>query len=256
MPTIKQLQQDFAKGVLNKNDITLIQQIRRNAITPEFRFNIYRTTILQNLRNALEITFPAIWQLVGKDCADNLALAFAQEKTNLPNTNCLDDWGAKFPIFLSNFQPIAHLVYLKDMAEIEWLKHLSYCAADDKVLDSRKLKKLEQSIEKLHVVFNSSVFLYTSSYHLKNIFDLLNNPDASEKIDLLQKQSYAVIVRQQGNVQIHWIAADLFAFLNQLKEGHTLLQAYENTLHTYPQFELVPALQFILNHQLICRIID
>ncbi|HAT8145946.1 TPA: DUF2063 domain-containing protein, partial [Legionella pneumophila] len=89
MPTIKQIQESFLKTVLNQQDTAIFEYFCPNEITNEFRFDIYRNTILQNLRHSLEITFPAIWKLVGKECADGLALHFAQDKNNLPTTNCL-----------------------------------------------------------------------------------------------------------------------------------------------------------------------
>ena len=135
MSTIKKIQEYFCEGVLDYKNTDILQHICRNKITPEFRISIYRNTILQNLRHALEITFPAIWKLVGQECADSLAYLFVQDKINLPVSNCLDDWGKKFPKFLQNMKPISHLVYLKDIAQVEWLKHLSYCAKDYQPFD-------------------------------------------------------------------------------------------------------------------------
>lgn len=98
MSMMKQIQNDFAKAIFNPNEIEFMKNIRESTIAPEFRLNIYRNNILQNLYRALEITFPAVWKLVGKECANNLAAIFV-EKKNLPLTNCLDDWGANFPRF-------------------------------------------------------------------------------------------------------------------------------------------------------------
>ncbi|HAT8173706.1 TPA: DUF2063 domain-containing protein, partial [Legionella pneumophila] len=210
MPTIKQIQESFLKTVLNQQDTAIFEYFCPNEITNEFRFDIYRNTILQNLRHSLEITFPAIWKLVGKECADGLALHFAQDKNNLPTTNCLDDWGEKFPQFLKNNPTVSHLLYLKDIAEIEWLKHLSYCSRDYPVFDPRILQNhLNERVEKLTLLFNPSVFLYSSPYYLKNIFDLIENPQETDSIDFQQIPSYTVISRQNDQIITHWITQDL-----------------------------------------------
>ncbi|WP_232220652.1 MNIO family bufferin maturase [Legionella tunisiensis] len=184
MSTIKQIQQDFHESVLDRKSTTMINQIRHNQITPEFRFSVYRNTILQNLRHALELTFPAIWQLVGKECADSLAWAFVQDKSNLPVTNCLDDWGEKFPQFLQTIKPIAHLSYLKDIAQLEWLRHLSLYAANYRALSPIKLQQYLDNylLEDLRLILNPTVFLYTSPYSLKSIFDLIDATIEKEKL--------------------------------------------------------------------------
>ncbi|HAU2525121.1 TPA: DUF2063 domain-containing protein [Legionella pneumophila] len=252
MPRMKQIQEFFLNTVLNQQDTAIFKYFCPNEITNEFRFDIYRNTILQNLRHSLEMTFPAIWKLVGKGCADGLALHFIQDKNNLPTTNCLDDCGEKFPLFLKNNPTVSHLLYLKNIAEIEWLKHLSYCSRDCLVFDPQKLQKhLNDRVEKLILLFNPSVFLYSSSYYLKNIFDLIENPTETGSIDFQQIPSYAVISRQKNQTVIHWITHDLFHFLCHIKAGASLGFAYENTLENNPDFDLLTALQFLLRNELL-----
>lgn len=252
--SLKQIQQDFHEAVLNRKNTVIAKQIRPNQITPEFRFSVYRNTILQNLRNALELTFPAIWKLVGKECADSLAFAFIQDESNLPITNCLDDWGKKFPEFLQSVKPIAHLFYLKDIAELEWLKHLSYGAADYRALSPVRLQKyLVTHIEELYLIFNPTVLFYSSPYSLKNIFDLIENPVGKDKIDLQLAPCYAVITRQYNQVMIHWVSQAMFDFFNYLKKRFTFMQSCEYILKTNPDFDLVAALEFMLKNELLWK---
>lgn len=251
-PTIQQIQEAFLKSVFNKQDVAIWEQFCQSEIAPEFRFSVYRNTILQNLRNSLEVTFPSTWKLVGKVCADSLALAFVQDHSNLPTTNCLDDWGEKFPAFLQNNEAVKHLLYLKDIAEIEWLRHLSYCSQDYLALDSRILQKhLNNSVGKLCLIFNPSVFLYSSPYYLKNIFELIENPVEIDFINFQHLPSYVVIVRQKNQVLTHWITKDMFTFLSYLKDKVTLEQSYENTLENNPNFDLFSGLQFLLKNELL-----
>ena len=256
MSTIKKIQEYFCKSVLDHKNIDIIQQICKNKITPEFRLNIYRNTILQNLRRALEMTFPAIWKLVGQECADSLAYVFAQDKMNLPVSNCLDDWGKNFPIFLQNMEPVSHLVYLKDIAQLEWLKHLSYCAKDYQPLDPETVQKtLDNRVEKLRVLFNPTVFLYSSPYFLKDILDFIEQPNEKDTIDLKQAPCYAVITRYYNHVVTHWVSEEMFDFFNYIKKRFTLIQSYESMLKANPDFDLVSALQFMLKNDLLSKCI-
>lgn len=249
---INKIQNDFCASILNQKNTAILEHICHNSILPEFRLNVYRNTILQNLRRALELTFPAIWTLVGKECADNLALTFIQKKTNLPTSHCLDDWGKQFPKFLRNTKPIAHLVYLQAIAQLDWLKHLSYCAADYRPLDPIILQNtLDNHLEKLRLRFNPSVFLYSSFYCLKDIFDLIDNPNKNKKIQLQLVSSYAVIARQNHHVRTHWVSKEIFEFFNQIKKRCTLMQSYEYMLNINPDFDLTAVLQFISKNALL-----
>lgn len=244
---LKQIQQDFKISILDRSNDAIVQHIRLNNIAPEFRLGIYRNTVVHNLCRALELTFPIIWKLVGKECADNLARAFIHAQENLPITNCLDDWGAGFPEFLKNFQPIAHLSYLKDVAQVEWLKHLSYCAADYKPLNPDELKKYwDNQLDHLQIILNPTLFLYSAPYSLSEIFELMENSDTGKQLDLKSKASYALICRPENQVNIFWVNEDLYRFLENIQQQKLLLTAFENTVITFPEFDLLAALQFIL----------
>src|SRR5262245_42793719 len=67
------------------------------------RFNIYRQTVFESLRHALEITYPGMWQLLGKTCADNIARYYCSQIEQLPKSGCLDDWGETFPTIFELF---------------------------------------------------------------------------------------------------------------------------------------------------------
>ncbi|WP_454783231.1 HvfC/BufC N-terminal domain-containing protein [Legionella sp. WA2022007384] len=251
--TIKQIQNDFTHAVFHQNNNELMKHICQNQINPEFRFSIYRNNIMQNLCRALEITYPSIWKLIGKECANQIASMFCQKEMNLPTTNCLDDWGTNFPGFLQEINSIQHLVYLKDIAQLEWLKHKSYRALEFKILNPVKLqKKLEHSGE-VRLVFNPSVYLFSSLYSLKEIIEFIEHSDDNKVIDLQHIPSYAVIARQNCQVVTHWISKDLFHWLVCLQNRTHLMQSYEYICKINPDFDLVAGLQFMLKNHLLWK---
>ena len=254
MSKIKQIQEYFYEGVLNNDNISIVDDLCINKITPEFRMNIHRNNILENLRYALELTFPAIWKLVGQECADNLAYIFVKDKRNLPVSHCLDDWGGKFPKFLKQVKQLSHLFYLEDIAQVEWLKHLSYCGKDYQPLDPIIFQKISaKHLEKLRLQFNPTLFLHCSSYFLKDIFDLVEHPGEKDIIDLKCVPCYAIINRDHKNVVIYWISGEMFDFIKCIKKGFTLIQSYEYLIKTTPDFDLVATLQFMLKNNLLWK---
>ncbi|WP_182393174.1 DNA-binding domain-containing protein [Legionella sp. PC997] len=250
--TIKQIQEDFTQAVYYQNDNELIEHISKNQLDPEFRLSIYRNNIMLNLCRALEITYPFIWKLIGEECAHQIARMFCQKEMNLPVTNCLDDWGANFPGFLQEINSIQHLVYLKDIAELEWLIHKSYRALDFKSLKPGKLQKKLEGSGDLRLVFNPSVHLFSSLYSLKEIIEFIEWPDG-KKIDLRHIPSYAVIARQKSQVMTHWISKDLFDWLACLKNRTPLMHAYDHITTFNPDFDLVAGLEFILKNRLLWK---
>ncbi|WP_058516073.1 DNA-binding domain-containing protein [Legionella santicrucis] len=231
-----------------------MKNIRESAIAPEFRLNIYRNNIFQNLYRALEITFPAVWKLVGKECADNLAAIFCREEKNLPITNCLDDWGASFPRFLHCFEPIQHLIYLSDIAELEWLKHMSYRASNFSLINPLKWPKKLAFSKEIYLIFNPSVYLFSSPYSLKEIVNLIEMPDEKQNINLQPVACYAVISRQYHRVTVHWISQDMFRFFISLQNRLSLIHAYETVYEINPDFDVHAALQFIRKNHLMWKI--
>ncbi|ARB91112.2 DUF2063 domain-containing protein [Legionella longbeachae] len=254
MSTMKQIQDDFATTIFNPNEIEFMKNICESTIAPGFRLNIYRNNIFQTLYHALEITFPAVWKLVGKECADNLAAIFCREEENMPKTNCLDDWGADFPRFLQNVEPIRHLIYLPDIAEVEWLKHMSYRAPNFRVIHPLKWSKKLEFPEKIYLIFNPSVYLFSSPYSLKEIMDLIERPEEKQNIHLRSVECYIVISRQYQRVTIHWISQDMFRFFISLQNGFSLTHAYEAVYEANPDFNLPGALQFIKENHLLWKI--
>src|ERR1700683_4968067 len=92
------------------------------------RLAIYRNTAFATLVNALRLSFPAVQRLVGADFFEAAAQQFI--RASLPTSAYLNDYGADFPGFLSHFAPAAGLVYLGDVARLEWAVNRALHAGD------------------------------------------------------------------------------------------------------------------------------
>ena len=252
--SIQQIQHDFISGVFNQDYDCISKHIRQSNIDAKFRLKIYRNNIFQCLRHALEMTFPNVWKLVGKECADTIAYRFCQNLNNLPLTPCLDDWGNRFPAFLQKIEPIHRLVYLKDIAELEWLQHKSNLAANFKALTPSRLQRFSHHLETLRFKFNPSVHLFSSGYLLKEIINFIDQPDDKIKINLQRQPCYAVIARKSNHVFIQWISRDQFHFFSTIKNGFTLIQSYEAICSKNSDFDLNLALQLMFKFELLWKL--
>lgn len=214
------------------------------------RFAIYRHTIQENLRHALELTFPGIWVLLGCDCANGAAYLFIKQAENFPTTGCLDDWGEGFPAFLATIEELKSLPYLSDFAKFEWLNHVAYGAKDETVLKAKDLQKITEDTV---FIFHPSVCFFASSYPIHHIQDLIKNPDQSE-ISLDTGGCQAIILRVDYCVTICWLAKPDWQFLFSLSQGYHLEKAYEEIMATYSDFDLVKNLHFMMKNEIIHQI--
>lgn len=104
------------------------------------RMDIYRNNVRLNRIAALVDAFANVVQLVGPDYFSALARAYV-DCTPAHSANLHDD-GAGLPAFIRAFAPAADLPYLGDVADVDWLLHRAYFAADAHALDASKLAEL------------------------------------------------------------------------------------------------------------------
>ncbi len=250
MVSLKLLQKNFQQYIYDENQ-DILAHIRKSTVTSEEKLQIYRNNIFETLRIALKNTFPGIWQLLGEECANGVAYNFIKNSSNAPVNGNLENWGDGLPKFLAGFHATKHLIYLQDYAQLEWVRHLSYCASNVMPINAQKLNSIiPDKIKTAKIYFQPSMFLMESIYPLELIEDLLKNPKAKE-FTLGNKKIYPLIYRKNYTVITHWCDQTLWQFLSSLKNGYSLWHAYEEL----PGLDLGKTLSFMLEKHLIYEII-
>jgi len=255
-PNLRALQEHFFKSITSGNAAQVLPFIKPSHITEDARFKVYKNTSSENLYNALKITFPGIWQLIGEECARGVAQAFTVDIKNLPTSGSIDDWGRDFPKFLSTLPELSDLKYLEDYASFEWLQHLSFCAMDAEIFDAAELQKIpEDLIEQVTFSFHPSVFFLRSEYPIDQIYELLENPASSiSKINLNDGPSYTILNRNDNHTNMLWVKQDYFNFASLLSKGSNLGEAIGSMQALNPEFDFAQSLGFILNKRLVSSI--
>lgn len=128
MPTLRDIQRDLARSLLCGGDDVALAHVAGDVVDAAKRLNIYRNNIAISLVGALRLAFPAVDKLVGPDFFASAAQAFIARYP--PRTACLDDYGGEFPGFLAAFPAAAALVYLSDVARLEWTVNMALHAPD------------------------------------------------------------------------------------------------------------------------------
>ena len=220
MQQLENIQESFFASVFNASKS--VDFVASNY--PEKRMDIYRNNIIENLRNALALTFPKSWKLLGDNCANSVAYNFIKAR-HLPNTGVFDEWGGDFSFFLSYIDELKSVPYISDFARYEWLSHQAYLSAVSAHVDASEFSKFsEEEIENLKIKFLPSIFLYESKYPIDQINEVTSNPDAPA-IDLEKRGSYAIIYRPYLEVITLWISHEEYVFFNALSCGMSLSEA-------------------------------
>jgi Putative DNA-binding domain len=129
MPTLREVQAGFARGILDPAETGAIASAVIGAgIAPERRLGVYRNNVLVSLRGVLEGSFPATRARLGGPRFAALAERFIRAEP--PSRPQLSGYGAVFPEFLERSAEHAQLPWLADVARLEWAREEAYYAAD------------------------------------------------------------------------------------------------------------------------------
>lgn len=215
------------------------------------RLQIYRNTIFSNYQQALALTYPGIWNLLGEDCANQVALAYCSSRERLPQSGCLDDWGKDFPRFLGEIEALHHLPYLQSYAEYEWLKQEVLQAPAAPIFHPNELIALNpEEQENSAWAFLPYVRLFQSPYPIHQIENFLENPNA-ESLNLSAEPSFAMITRTPTETITLWVTNTVGQFISAMHEGKTIGTAHETTLAIDPHHDLSETLRLLFSYPLL-----
>lgn len=200
-------QDDFADAVFSRDPDATIPGLT-GPLSAEVATAVYRNNVLEGFRETLQSIYGAIFQLIGEDCFRQTAYAYARESPS--HQGDLNRYGSTFPEFLGHYPATHGLLYLPDMARLEWASHEAYQAAD-----------LPASTG-LH----PSVRLVESDYPLLALWNLCQNPDGTEVLDLDALGGDRVLVaRPQEEVLMRSVSSGEATWYRALLDKNTLDEA-------------------------------
>ena len=121
-------QHAFARALRDRNDGAIAPLLTTDAATSARRLGIYRANSIVGATKALIATYPVIAEVVGSEFFDALARAYWSRVPSRGGD--LGDYGDSFANFLSDFERVADMPWLADLARLEWAVHRASLAAD------------------------------------------------------------------------------------------------------------------------------
>jgi hypothetical protein len=243
MPALHSDLPDFARAIVLGLDLSPNTQ----AFCPEYpvatALAVYRNNYFGNLHDTLAYAYPVIEQLVGKEFFRLLARQFIETHPSADGN--LHHYGAQMAGFIATFEPAQSLVYLSDVAALEWACHCAYFAEDDATLDIRSLSKVPAGrYADLVLRTHPACHVVCSRYPITAIWQA-HQPGANRDfhINLENGPSNALVSRQHKTVIVREMKEAEATWLQSIRSGVSVGNATAAALERDPDFDLNAALK-------------
>jgi len=241
VPTLLETQEALRCNLIGEDRGAVIAML--TAEHPPERLDIYRNTCMTTLTKALRLNFPAVQRLVGEEFFAASAARFIA--ANPPEAAYLDRYGAAFPEFLQRFPPAAALVYLSDVARLEWAVSGALHAADAEPLDCTRLAALALA-EHAALCFapHPSVALLRATHPVDAIWRavLARDDAALATLDLAAGPVHLLIARGAEGVVVERMQPPAWQFTAALCASEPLQTALDDA-----SFDATPVLAGLLS---------
>lgn len=259
---IKDWQLNFYQGIFEptkshiNNCCDDIQQT--NQLTAESRLAIYRNSILGGITSGLMGIYPVCTRLVGESFFSHMVSGYLRQyPSNSPDVGRYGEYLADYlEHFLVEINQQQELIYLPDVARLEWLWHRAFNAPD---VESRSVDEGEvlplTELANIHpdnhgqLIFKllPSLGLLSSRYPIDKIWRINQAPIGSDD----EKHEEEIKLSEDEREFVIWRSADFamhietialpggLAFLNDVQQGMPFEQIAANNYFS-PVEELLP----------------
>jgi hypothetical protein len=238
--SLLELQRAFAQGIGGGNVASIEGEIRGGGLPPAARLRIYRNLVRESALEALRSTYPVVERLVGERFFEWVAGTFLADGPS-PSGD-IEDRGAGLPEYLARSAEVHGLLYLSDVARLEWACHEVLRAPDEAPLDVRPAPSLDGVLE-LRLRLNPARRLFASDYPVTRIWQAHQQAgEPALRIDLAEGRTRHLILRRDVTVGMKPLSAGEFRLLEALDAGARLGEACEAALQTEPGLGLAAVL--------------
>ncbi len=218
--------------------------------TDEQRLQIYRNNYRISLREALAGVYPVVQKLVGEEFFHHAAREYVLQHPS--HRGNLHHYGADFATFLQGFPGLEELVYLPDVARLEWAHHQVFHATEDRALRLSALAALdEQAMMEVCFVVSDACRLLVSDYPVVKIWQLNQAVGTQETLSLDEGGVRCVVIRHGCDIEFHVLDEGGFTLLETLAQGKSFARACEAALAVETACDIGGVLQYLVVQKMI-----
>jgi len=238
---LRDLQADFAAALFNERP-EMAARVRAGRFPAAQHLQVYRNNVVEGLTGALRAVYPVVEKLVGDGFFRYAAHAYLG--AHRPRSGNLHDFGDAFAGFLACFAPAAGLIYLPDVARLEWAWHQAFHAADAPAFDLARLGAVPaERHETLRFVLHPSACLLASEFPIVHIFEINQEGYGGDtSVDLAEGGVRALVIRRGLTVYVEPLAVGEAGLLTALAAQQPLGAAVQAVLAAQPDFDLTGTL--------------
>jgi hypothetical protein len=222
---LAELQRDFARAV--RGDALAVPRLGVDPVglNAERRIAVYRNHHRISLAAALAANFPTVVKVIGEQAFEALALSFLA--INPPREASLAAYGGGFPAFLESDPRAQSLVYLGDVARLDWACNVADRADDLPSFSAQHLAALDPDrLAALRLKPHPSLTLLPSLYPLLQIRDVAAGLAEAASLDAGGVD--LMIWRKAGLVSIVALEKGPALFIRALASGQALAEGAES----------------------------
>lgn len=254
--SLKNLQLGFLEAMQHDTDI-ILPWIESNQITILKRLSIYQQNIRLNLLHVLEEIYPIVKLCVGEEFFQSLCQVYIQHYPS--KSGNLEIYGKEFSDFIKEFEHTQSLPYLTDVAQYEWLTHLSHNAPDAPLVIHEILASFADTpIDHIYVTYHPSVKFFSSPMGIHKIIAMATKETSEQSdqssVNIMDQACYAIITRPHTQVNIHWLPYEEFQLLVLLSKAQSLGTSLELLLAETHSIELTKFLPKLLEMQVMSEL--
>ncbi|MEH6525121.1 MAG: DNA-binding domain-containing protein [Sneathiella sp.] len=249
---INLLQKSFSEGLLDPEHLPPVELAIRDGIDLGKRFSVYRNNVVSSLISALKTAFPTVLKIVGDEFFGAMAAVFVRRYP--PNSPVLMLYGDKFPNFLSNFEPVADLVYLPEVADLEQLRRQVYHGADMVSVSQDAFTNIsETDLPSVFLSLHPATAFAVFETPVVSIWNWNNVDVDSAKPQIPLNGEDVLVWRLDNNVRMHLLSAGAVNFLTNLQHDFSLGESAEKASEI-EGFDLSSSIATLIETRLITAI--
>lgn len=235
MPTLHELQSGFVNFIVGDSADDLLGLIEPGAIDPVSLLSIYRNNTLVTLTETLAAAYPVVRRLVDPRFFEYAAHTFIS--TSLPSRPCLAEYGSEFPAFLALFPPAAGLLYLEDVARLEWAISRVMRSRAEAAIGLAAITGSREDPAEIRLRLGEGVQYLSSKYPIREIW-LANNSDTDPAEMQVPDEAAHLQVRLGDGLEIKPLEAASWLFRARIADGASLGAATEAAFELNSGFDL------------------
>ncbi|KTC86855.1 DNA-binding domain-containing protein [Legionella brunensis] len=243
--SLNKLQSCFKDAILDEDTSDIYALIDENRLSAQCRLQIYQNNFNELVKETLKGIYPTVHSLVGADFFGSVTQHYSK---NYPShSGDLAQFGKQFPNFLADFIPTKGLIYLPEVARLDWAYHEVFHAAEPPVFAIEKLQAIpEEQYGRIKFALHPASRILMCQFPILKIWEICQNENNEESVNLDIGGDDILVIRRQLKIEFEKLSKGEATLLTALGKGLTFTQACVLALEVEPEYNINSHLQHCL----------